>query len=97
MDKETIKQRRQCATHFQKLDDLCASLKEKVGSIESQVSNHLPTQIKDLDTKNDQGIEKLKIGIQDVKDTINKRPTWLMTFVFLILSFLLGLLATHFK
>jgi hypothetical protein len=40
--------------------------------------------------------EVLDKKIEEVKDAVNKRPTWLMTFIFLIMSFLLGLLVTHF-
>ncbi len=34
--------------------------------------------------------------MEDLKEMVNKRPTWLMTFVFLIMSFLLGIVAKNF-
>lgn len=34
--------------------------------------------------------------IAEIKGEINKRPTWLMTFVFLLMTFLLGLVTSNF-
>jgi hypothetical protein len=61
MDKETIKQRSQCALHFQKLDDAIVSTKEAIARIDGNLANHIgdiKMAIKDLDAKFDIQAEK---------------------------------------
>jgi peptidoglycan hydrolase CwlO-like protein len=68
-----------------KLEGCVNDIQGDISEIKNTINNHIPTSIKELDTK-----------IDGIVETINKRPTWLMTFVFLLLSFLLGLVATHY-
>jgi hypothetical protein len=84
INKETARQRQDCAVRFQKNEDDIASVKDDISNIKVQVNNHLPTAIQNLDEK-----------IDNLRDIINKRPTWLMSGLFALLTGLIIYLLTH--
>lgn len=63
-----------------------ASINEFRSQLEKQASTFITR------TEHDFLVEK----INEIRSSVEKRPSWMMTGVFLIISFLLGLLATHY-